>query len=268
MTTDQRAHHDPFFGVVAPDLGWVPPVRYLLRRDRILALLSSRPPGRLIEVGCGAGTLMADMVRMGHSCLGLETSAAALELADALRRSLPGQGEVVRTPGNWTGAFDLVAAFDVLEHIENDAAALAQWRDWLAPGGRLLLAVPAHQARWGPGDVWAGHYRRYEAEDLRSLLEAQGFHVEHFESYGFPLANLTEWLGRGTYQRMLDKGETEMDRPSSTARSGIDRKAWMRPFSLMDSWPGRTALRLAFAVQRWFTRTDLGSGYLVSARVR
>lgn len=268
MTATQGAEYDLFFGVVAPDLGWVPPVRYLLRRDRILALLSSRPPGRLLEVGCGAGTLMADMVRLGHHCVGLETSADALALATALRQALPGQGEVHSQPGDWVGGFDLVAAFDVLEHIEQDGEALAQWRGWIAPGGRLMIAVPAHSARWGPGDVWAGHFRRYEAAGLRSLLERRGFAVEHFECYGFPLANLSEWLGRGAYHRMLDQGETEFDRPAATARSGIDRAAWRRPFNLMRSWPGRLALRSAFALQRRFSQTDLGSGYLVMASLR
>jgi SAM-dependent methyltransferase len=268
MTETPGAGYDRFFGVVAPALGWVPPVRYLLRRDRILALLSSRPPGRLLEVGCGAGTLMADLERMGHQCEGLETSVDALALASRLRAALPGQGQVVSEPGNWTAAFDLVAAFDVLEHIEDDDAALVQWRHWIAPGGRLVIAVPAHSSRWGPGDVWAGHFRRYDAAGLRSLLERHGFVIEHFECYGFPLANLSEWLGRGAYQKMLDRGETELNRSAATARSGIDRAAWMRPFMLMSSWPGRLALRMAFVLQRWFSRTDLGSGYLVAASLR
>lgn len=268
MAQSKGATYDPLFGVVAPTLGWVPPARFLLRRDRILRLLSALPRGRLLEVGCGAGTLLIDASRMGHDGVGLETSADALRLAAELRQALQEPGQVLDTAGAWSGAFDLVAAFDVLEHIENDGQALSLWRDWLAPGGRLLLSVPAHESRWGPGDIWAGHFRRYGQAGLRELLARHGFVIEHFECYGFPVANLGEWLGRRAYQRMLDRGESEMDRRQATARSGVDRRAWQRPFALMQSWPGRIALRSAFAVQRWFARTDLGSGYIVMASIR
>src|SRR3546814_16277129 len=68
-------------GIVAPDAGWVPPIRYLLRRARILELLRKQPVGRLLEVGCGAGALLCDLTRRGYAAQGLETSEKALQVA-------------------------------------------------------------------------------------------------------------------------------------------------------------------------------------------
>ena len=63
---------------------WVPAPRYLLRRDRVLAALADVPPGRVLEVGCGAGALLRDLHRLGHHCTGLEHSAAARSMAVAM----------------------------------------------------------------------------------------------------------------------------------------------------------------------------------------
>src|SRR3546814_1259154 len=71
-------------GIVAPDAGWVPPIRYLLRRARILELLRKQPVGRLLEVGCGAGALLCDLTRRGYAAQGLETSDKALPVAARL----------------------------------------------------------------------------------------------------------------------------------------------------------------------------------------
>src|SRR3546814_13621988 len=67
---------------------------------------------------------------------------------------------------DWQSTFNMVCAFDVLEHIEDDRLAIQEWIRWLAPNGKMILSVPAHRSRWGAGDVWAGHYRRYDRNDV------------------------------------------------------------------------------------------------------
>lgn len=257
---------DPDFGVVAPELGWVPPLRYLLRRHRILALIAYFSPGRLLEIGCGAGALLVDFSRLGFECKGLETSPQALGLAKAITQACDARITFVNeADANWTQAFDTVCAFDVLEHIEADAAALKQWWDWLQPGGQLVLSVPAHPSRFGAGDVWAGHYRRYTKKGLLSLLENSGFRIEQMECYGFPLANLTEFLGERYYRKLLEKRRGSFDQASATAQSGIERSAYLKNFHVMNTWIIRIALRAANFFQ-WLTRnTELGSGYLIVA---
>lgn len=268
MSTALRTSN--LFGPVASSLGWVPPLRYLLRRRRILRLFSRRPSGTLLEVGCGGGALLHEFGQMGHRCTGLESSPEALTMAQSIAEVGNGAQKVCIAPeATWHGAFDSVCAFDVLEHISDDGAALDQWLQWLKPEeGRLVISVPAHPHRWGAGDVWAGHYRRYERIGLIRLLESKGLEVEHFECYGFPLANLTEIVGDRSYRRqLLERGEV-WNHEDASAHSGVDRHEYQHLFRYINTLPGRLALRIALALQALTSRFDWGSGYLVMARMK
>jgi len=74
-------------------------------------------------------------------------------------------------------AFDVVSAFDVVEHCEDDALAVSELARVLAPGGRMLLSVPAYQWAWSDHDVRAGHHRRYTRRRLNELVAASGMEV-------------------------------------------------------------------------------------------
>jgi len=261
-------NYSSLLGISAPELGWTPPIRYLLRRARILALAKKLPNGNLLEIGCGAGTLLCDFSRLGFKATGLETSEHALAMAREIAALDGGQHQIAsEAQDSWTSTFDVVCAFDVLEHIENDAAAIDKWTTWAASGGTLLLSVPAHQQRWGAGDIWAGHWRRYERSTLVNLLESHGLSITHLECYGFPLANLTEWVGESTYQKMLDE-RGSFSKQMATDSSGIDRRSYSRLSRIIASGPGRLAMRAAMAAQVAAQNTDLGSGYLIAARKR
>lgn len=255
------------FGVVAPTLGWAPPLRYLLRRARVLRLLRSLMPCSLVEVGCGAGALLHELGIWSEDVVGLETSTQALTMARAIAKAMGGRQVLIDAPDPaWQASKDLVCAFDVLEHIEDDAAALSTWMNWLKPSGRLCISVPAHRRRWGAGDDWAGHWRRYDRSDLVELLRTQGLVVEHLECYGFPLANLTEWAGGSTYRRLMQERAAVTSIEQATANSGIDRSDYLRLFRWIDSPLGRLGLRMALAMQAVTSRVDWGGGYLVLAR--
>lgn len=81
-------------------------------------------------------------------------------------------------------AFDVVGAFDVVEHCESEEQALAELSRVLAPGGRLLLAVPAYEWAWSDHDVRAGHYRRYTRGRLERAVRGAGLEVER-ATYAF-----------------------------------------------------------------------------------
>jgi SAM-dependent methyltransferase len=74
--------------------------------------------------------------------------------------------------------FDVVSAFDVVEHCEDEALALSELRRVAMPGGVVLLSVPAYQWMWSGFDVRAGHYRRYTRPRLRRAAAAVGLKVE------------------------------------------------------------------------------------------
>ena len=254
------------FGVIAPELGWVPPIRFLLRRDRILRLLAGRGRGQMVEVGCGAGALLHELAEHAAIATGLETSVRAQGVASAIARQGHGKQRITSEPEPaWEKSCDLVCSFDVLEHIQDDRAALESWLGWLKPGAELCLSVPAHRKRWGSGDEWAGHWRRYDRQDLINLLEAQGLVIEHLECYGFPLANLTEWQGNRSYRKLLQQ-RGDSSKAEATGESGVERSHYMRLFKVMDTLVGRLGLRIALFLQSWAASTDWGSGYLVLAK--
>lgn len=263
MTTESRRR---LLGVVAVEDGWVPPLRYLLRRARALSMLEDVQAARLLEVGCGSGALLCDLAVRGLDVVGLETSTRAAHLARRLASRCGSTHEVKEEPDvSWLQGFDAVCSFDVLEHIEDDAGALQDWREWLNRGGVLLLSVPAHPKRWGAGDVWAGHWRRYDRSTLVKRVEGAGFRVDRIECYGFPLANVTEWVGNFIYRRML-KRTGNVPRDVATANSGVDREQYVRLAGFLNSFVGVTLLRIALVLQYLTRKTDWGSGYLVLAR--
>jgi SAM-dependent methyltransferase len=165
---------------------------WFVGRHRILlSLLEQRVGGsrdlRLLDFGCGTGTTAGHLARFG-TVEAVDADPEAVEFCR--RRGLTG----VRLLSGDTlpfddAAFDVVTSFDVLEHIEDDLAALVELRRVLRPGGTLLCAVPAFPFLWGLQDEVSHHFRRYVRPQLRARLEDAGFEVlraSYFNSILFP----------------------------------------------------------------------------------
>ena len=146
----------------------------------------------VLEVGCGQGAFGARLAQRYHY-LGVEPDRASWTVAEQRIRAA-GHGEVRNIAVGALGAerFDLVCAFEVLEHIEDDAAAVKEWAARLRGRGWLLLSVPAFQRRYGPADELVGHFRRYDPGALTALLDGCGFGEIEIRQYGFPLGYLLE----------------------------------------------------------------------------
>jgi SAM-dependent methyltransferase len=260
----------PAYGLSIPEKNWVPAPRYLLRRNRILNLLHGINPGAWLEIGCGAGALLLDLSQKGFCCSILETSPHALTLVDAVREKYGFALDIYTQPENIPADFfDCCGAFEVLEHIRDDTAALRQWSQWLRKDGLLFLSVPAHMHRWNATDTWAGHYRRYERKQLLETLKAAGFEIERCENYGFPLANMLEPFRSRMHAAEMARDDREGNnhqRDKATAQSGINRKTDTRMYPLLQSLPGRLIMNMAFRMQTFFLNRDLGNGYLAVAR--
>lgn len=97
-------------------------------------------------------------------------------------------GEITALP-YFEGGFDLVAAFDVIEHVEDDRQVFAELTRVLKPDGRLIFSVPLHPAYWTTFDDYVGHARRYDPTALQALLDEYGLVVEKSAVFGMQSNN-------------------------------------------------------------------------------
>jgi SAM-dependent methyltransferase len=210
-------------------------------------------------MGVGQGAL-ASRLEQGRRYVGIEPD----ETSGAVARGRLSRSSTVLTTDAELPAdevFDVVCAFEVLEHIEDDAGTLKQWAQRVAPGGRLILSVPAHQSRFNVADELAGHYRRYSRAGLEQLLQGAGLDPQRIDAIGFPLALLLERSRRILAARHIRRGEAAGSIEDRTAGSG---RLFQPP-----SWAGWVT-RAGTAPFRWlqlpFRRTSWASGWLVVAR--
>jgi SAM-dependent methyltransferase len=168
---------------------------WFVARRRILADMIEREiplpsDASILEIGCGTGHNFEMLGRFGHvDAIEVDDGARALSSA-RLGREV-GSAPLPELPGIPDESYHLIALLDVLEHIEEDRASLASIKHKLAPGGRILLTVPANQWMWSAHDAAHHHHRRYSKAGLRRVIEAAELKVEllsYFNSLLFPLA--------------------------------------------------------------------------------
>ncbi|QDU67787.1 class I SAM-dependent methyltransferase [Engelhardtia mirabilis] len=133
------------------------------------------PNARILDVGPGSGVNLPVLAPRGR-VVTLDVAAGSLQNC-AAKGATPVRGDATAAPFA-DGSFQLIAALDVLEHLEAETAALSEWRRLLADDGKLLLSVPALQLLWGRQDVLAMHHRRYGRRELAQKLRAAGFELE------------------------------------------------------------------------------------------
>ena len=145
------------------------------------------PPGaKLLEIGCGTGHNLAMLGQFGD--------VDALELDEQARKVAEGRlgRSIMSAPlpelsGVPERHYDLVGAFDVIEHIDDDVAALASIATRLKPGGKFVMTVPAHQWMWSAHDVVNHHKRRYSKAQLRRLIERSPLRLADYDAAAYRL---------------------------------------------------------------------------------
>ena len=211
----------------------------------------------VLEVGVGQGALGYRLAER-YRYVGLELDEQALAVARSrIRRGTLVHGGLDALPPE--DRFDLVVATEVLEHCKDDVAELRLWRERLVPRGLLLLSVPAFPERFGPWDVKAGHFRRYERDGLAATLRAAGFEPVAIRTYGFPLGNLLE-AARDAVAR---REHAEASMAERTAASG----RLLQP-SRATGWLTAAAGAVGGVLQRPFTASRLGVGFVALATAR
>ena len=186
------------------------------RRRMLLDILRSvaepqMAPIRILDYGCGTGGNSWAYATLG-AVIGIEPDAAAVRLAHR-------RGGAQYCRGSGTGlpfqqeAFDAVVASDVLEHIEDDSAAVSEIVRVLRPGGTAIISVPAHQWLFSHHDAALHHFRRYSKASFRDALERGGLRVRRLSYWNaalFPAIALYRLLLRAT-----DAGGPRSDTRSS-----------------------------------------------------
>jgi ubiquinone/menaquinone biosynthesis C-methylase UbiE len=155
----------------------------------MMALLPASSGGRVLEIGCGGGALLAALQKGGRHPFGLDINDAALKLAQrvapAARLTIGSASALPYRPSS----FRVLLAQHVIEHFERSAALLAEWGRVLIPGGTIVLVTPNtnypdHACFFDPT-----HRHIYSRPELDRLLEQSGFEVQHSATFR-PLLNL------------------------------------------------------------------------------
>lgn len=211
---------------------------YRVRQRLLQVVLEPAVPrgSRILEIGSADGPSVGWMAALGDRIAtdldprglapgGVCASATQLPFAD--------------------GSMDVVAAFDVIEHIADERAVLGEVHRVLSPKGVLLVSVPAYQWAWSGADVAAGHHRRYTRDRLRQALVENGFEVSRMTH-----------VFAGTFPAFA------VDRLQARVR-GRDPERVVD--SSMPVWQERLLMRLSRFDERLLRRFDLPFGSSVVA---
>jgi SAM-dependent methyltransferase len=197
---------------------------YRARREVIAALIRRRamPPKKshILEIGCGTGHNLAMLGSFGEvDALELDEEARTIAEQRLGRKVM--SAPLPEIEGVPECHYDLIGAFDVIEHIDDDVAALKSIASRLKPGGKLVVTVPAHSWMWSAHDVVNHHKRRYSKRSLKRLIEASPLKLEtlgYFNSLLFPLA-VAERLS----SKALRKDNAEVKLPPAALNTALER---------------------------------------------
>nr|WP_294809781.1 class I SAM-dependent methyltransferase [uncultured Sphingomonas sp.] len=200
---------------------------YRARRD-ILADYLTRWGGlpgdaRILEIGCGTGHNLPMLAQFGEiDAIEIDETAGA-KASERLGKPV-GTSPLPELVGVEPGSYDLVAVLDVIEHVEDDVAALKAIATALRPGGKILITVPAHQWMWSAHDVVNHHKRRYSKAGFEALLAKaglQGRKLGYFNSLLFPVAVAARFAGK--LMGKDDSDDSPPPKPLNTLFEGIFR---------------------------------------------
>jgi SAM-dependent methyltransferase len=170
--------------------------------------------GQVLEVGGGIGNFTPQIASVAQSVTSIEPNeycfqqlqekVAALKNVTALRATV----ESLRTVLPAVRKFDAIVMMNVLEHIKDDHAVLAELKQYLTPAGRLVILVPACQWASGPTDDRLGHYRRYGKNYARRLFAGLGLKISFMRYYNF--IGLWAWWVNARFARRENQSDAQI----------------------------------------------------------
>ena len=183
-------------------------------RNKVIAeclreVTNSLPAGyHMLEIGCGTGNVlqMLEKICRDGKVVGMDLFAEGLQFARKRVTCSLVQGDLNDPPFHQN--FNIIGMFDVLEHMEQDVAVLKNLGQMLCKHGVIVVTVPAHQSLFSYFDEASHHFRRYEIDQLSSILSKAGYQVEYI-SYYMALTFPIVWLVRKLSP--LVKGHNQMN---------------------------------------------------------
>tara|TARA_R110000868_G_scaffold102678_1_gene282833 strand:+ start:11132 stop:12100 length:969 start_codon:yes stop_codon:yes gene_type:complete len=184
---------------------------FVARRNLIVSLVDKYAPAArsYLEIGCGTGNVISALSRsrQWERVVGTEIHPKGLNLA---RPRLPANVELMQLDARrlpFARVFEVVGAFDVLEHVAEDEKVLEQIQSTLVSGGTFVMTVPQHPWLWSISDEIAHHERRYSRGELEAKLKRAGFIVEFSTSY---TATLLPLMAASRILSRFDRGERDV----------------------------------------------------------
>lgn len=218
------------------------------------------PGGRILDAGCGTGSLLVQLALRGYEVYGVDISEDSVRRTEECLRFLMPEAKSVVKRGSAEqidypdGGFDAVIAAEVLEHVEKDHLAVREFHRLLKPGGVCIITVPANPSLWDLSDEMAEHKRRYSKEDLLQLFTNASFKIEKLFFVGFPLMRLYHRLVFLRWARHIDKMKSgRVSSEDTLTRVGLNR--WIT-----------CILGNLFRIDSIFSSLSLGIGILLVAR--
>ncbi len=197
--------------------------------DAELARLPLPSDARILDAGCGSGRMLEELERYGQVS-GIELDPTAAEVARSRGHGEVRVGSLERLP--WEAErFDLITCLDVLEHTPDDRQTLSELRRVAAPGGWLLLTVPAYQALWSQHDEANHHFRRYGRRALRRVVAESGWTLQRLTSFNSLLLPPAALVRLAQRRRRADEDyRPELERGPAWLGSVLERplraEAW------------------------------------------
>lgn len=223
---------------VAGDHWWFRGRRMLFAAE--LRKLNVGPDSKFLDVGTGMGSNLRMLRDEGYRSLaGVDLSQVAVHhcVTNGFESVL--MGDVTNLPFA-EGNFNVVLATDIIEHVEDDRVALREMHRVLAPGGHIVIAVPAFPSLWGLQDEVAHHKRRYKMNDLVSVVRSGGFRINRSFYFNY-LLFAPIWLARQIIRVLKLKRASESEFNTATLNRFL---FWI--FAI-DIWTAPT-LQLPFGV--------------------
>jgi SAM-dependent methyltransferase len=240
---------------------WSSTPKHILRKKCIESVVKKWNPASFIEFGAGTGDITTLFLEKGYygKCYDLGE-----ENRKILRSNLIKYGNQVEIVDDLESLqklqFDYIFAFEVLEHIKNDAETLKKWSSYLKLGGKILISVPAHMSKYSKDDELVGHVRRYEKAEMTQLLENTGYKDVMVLNYGFPLGNITRMISNIIHGSKKTAQDCSLEERS--IKSGIERPSFTNKLSFLFNDITLTPFIL---LQTLFFQKDWGDGYVLYA---